>query len=128
MRNMLLLFPLLWLLAGRNIIPLYLLCLLFWLMAGCGMVDRVAIENRRREAVNLLIHSEAAKSLSWANCLEAYASPRLARQEKTATLPCGLPPPTVISFSWKDGEKPTVQLLPPLNPFAFIGGVLGGTQ
>ena len=128
MRNMLLLFPLLWLLAGRNIIPLYLLYLLFWLMAGCGMVDRVAIENRRREAVNLLIHSEAAKSLSWANCLEAYASPRLARQEKTATLPCGPTPPTVISFSWKAGEVAQFSLIPPLNPLVLLGGVLGGTQ
>ena len=128
MRNMLLLFPLLWLLAGRNIIPLYLLYLLFWLMAGCGMVDRVAIENRRREAVNMLIHAEATKSLSWSACLEAYASPRLARQEKLATLPCGPPPPTVITFSWRAGDVPTFQLLPPLNPFVLLGGVLGGAQ
>ena len=109
----------------RNMI---LSILLMWLLFGCAVLDRPRLENQRRTAVNLLIHSEAAKATAWANCLETYASPKLMRQEKLAALPCGPPPPTVISFSWKAGEGPTLQLLPPLNPFVFLGWVLGGAQ
>ena len=109
----------------RNMILPYLL---LWLLAGCGLIDRVAIENQRRTAINMLIHAEATKSLSWSACLEAYASPRLARQEKQVALPCGPPPPTVVTFSWRAGDVPTVSLIPPLNPFVLFGGVLGGAQ
>lgn len=109
----------------RNMILPYLL---MWLLFGCGMVDRVAIENQRRNAVNLLIHSEAAKNVAWSACLETYASPRLARQEKPVMLSCGPPPPTVISFSWKAGEVAQFSLIPPLNPSVLLGGTFGGVQ
>ena len=107
---------------------MFLSYLLLWFLAGCGLLDRVAIENQRLTAVNLLIHAEAAKATAWSACLEAYASPRLARQGQAVALPCGPPPPTVISFSWKAGEVAQFSLLPPLNPFILLGGVLGCAQ
>ena len=109
----------------RNMILPYLL---LWLLAGCAVLERPRLENQRLTAVNLLIHAEVAKGIAWANCLEAYASPRLARQQTLAALPCGPPPPTVVTFSWRAGDVPTVSLIPPLNPFVLFGGVLGGAQ